>query len=403
MSLDLGVTLQQVEALAQRMQGREDDYTGRLAAVLQAMTGADASALKSKVESSRGRPFLCAGIVDGIAGRHNAQDIPSEFCVASADGSHMDVDRHMPVRCYLINVGGCLLTYGSEPDARFLNRPRLYSEEDELYLSNTTDGSRESVSVEGQLVGLKRAAEEVVGLLELVEMAPPDMPVLALLDGSLVMWGLEGRGHPPFVREEIVEKGLVPALDRLREVAVRRTLAVAAYTSLPQSREVVNALRLYLCSKDDADCRQLCSSHQSAVTPCDAVNGLLDRHVFEKLLEPGQRSDVFYSNSSISRDFYGPHWVHFYYLNTGNEIARIEVPQWVAQNERSLELSHALILDQCRRGLGYPATIAEAHEQAVLTGSDRDAFKQLLEEALTRSRVPVYTSEKNRSKRMRWL
>ena len=79
------------------------------------------------------------------------------------------------------------------------------------------------------------------------------------------------------------------------------------------------------------------------------------------------------------------------------------MPQWVAQEGGELELTHALILDQCRRGMGYPIAIAEAHEQAVVTGPDREEFKQLLEDALARKRLPVYTSEKARSKRMRWL
>ena len=133
------------------------------------------------------------------------------------------------------------------------------------------------------------------------------------------------------------------------------------------------------------------------------LNGFLDRHLFQELLGPGERSSLFFTNSSISRDFYGGHQVYFYYLNTGDEIARMELPQWVAMNSDLLELSHSLILDQIRRGLGYPAAIGEAHEQAVVTGRDREAFKQLLGGALNQYKLPVYTSEKNRSKQMRWL
>ena len=109
------------------------------------------------------------------------------------------------------------------------------------------------------------------------------------------------------------------------------------------------------------------------------------------------------TNTSIVRDFYGPHWVYFYYVNVGEEIARVEVPQWVAEDEGLLALSHSLVVDQCRRGKGYPAAIMESHEQAVISGADRESFKLLMEEALTGQRLPVYTSEKNRSKRMRWL
>ena len=214
-------------------------------------------------------------------------------------------------------------------------------------------------------------------------------------------WG--AAGYQSFAQDEIVKGELIPALDRLRKTAHRRTLAVAAYISLPQSAEVVNTLRLYRCPNDAAECRQHCSSHRSRPTPCDDLNGFMDRHLFQMLLEQGERSSLYVTNSSIHKEFYGPHQVYFYYMNTGEEIARVEVPEWVARDEKALALSHALILDQCRRGMGYPAAIAEAHEQAVVTGPDRESFKQLLEDALARNRLPVYTSEKARSKRMRWL
>jgi hypothetical protein len=45
----------------------------------------------------------------------------------------------------------------------------------------------------------------------------------------------------------------------------------------------------------------------------------------------------------------------------------------------------------------------EAHEQAVVTTSDRRYFVDLVEESLQDNRMAVFTSEKNRSKRLRWL
>ena len=403
MALDLNHTILQLDVLAQRVSDGREDWTNRLNRALDAMRGADAFEVKQKVASSHGRPFLCAGPVEGLADRYGPQGLPADFCVASVDGSHIDVDRHIPLRCYLINIGGCLLTYGSQPDARLFSRPRLYAGEEELYFNAHDEESNAAAPVEGALLGLKRAVEEVKGLASVVEEAPPELPMLALIDGSLVLWGLAGRGYQPFIREEILKAGLVPALDRLREMSVSRSLAVAAYVSLPQSTEVVNTLRLYLCSSDTIDCSRHCNSHRSARTPCDLVNGFLDRHLFEELLAPGERSSLFVTSSSVSRDYYGPHEVHFYYMHTGLEIARVEVPKWVAENERALSLSHTLILDQCKRGQGYPTAISEAHEQAVVTGQDRETFKQLLDGVLSRKRLPVYTSEKARSKRTRWL
>jgi len=403
MSLDLARAVQQIDALAQRLDVGRDDRARRLDHALNAMRGADTSEVRSKADLGQGRPYLYATPVDGLADRYGPPQVPGDFCVASVDGSHIDVDRHTPVRCYLINIGGCVLTYGSHADARLFSEPCLHSEEDELYITSVTPGSMESVAVQGPLVGLRRAVEEVKALACVVKGIPSGLPVLALIDGSLILWGLAGQGYRPFVRDEIIRDRLIPALDVLRETGRSRTLAVAAYISLPQTTEVVNTLRLFLCSNDTAECRQHCSGHRSGRSPCDMVNGFLDRNLFQELLASGERSSLYRTNSSISREFYGRHQVHFYYINTGEEIARVEVPQWVAMDEGSLELSHALILDQCRRGMGYPTAIAEAHEQAVLTGQDRESFRRLMEGALARQHLPVYTSEKARSKRTRWL
>ena len=103
--------------------------------------------------------------------------------------------------------------------------------------------------------------------------------------------------------------------------------------------------------------------------------------------------DRYYRGTSLS----------FFYLNVGEEIARVEVPSWVAEREDSVDLTHSLLVDQCGRGHGYPVALMESHEQAVVSGSDRRHFVDLIERALQDRGLPVYTSEKVLSKRMRWL
>ena len=103
------------------------------------------------------------------------------------------------------------------------------------------------------------------------------------------------------------------------------------------------------------------------------------------------------------RDHYGQHGVAFFYLRTEEEIGRVEIPDWVAADEALLALAHSLVVEQCRLGPGYPVALKEAHEQAVVTGADRQYFIELVEAALTDNSLPVYSSEKNISKRFRWL
>jgi NurA-like 5'-3' nuclease len=100
---------------------------------------------------------------------------------------------------------------------------------------------------------------------------------------------------------------------------------------------------------------------------------------------------------------YGDHEIHFFYLRLDDEIARVEVPRWVARDPELVGLAHALIIDQCNRGQGYPVALSEAHEQAVVTTADRNNFWQLVESGLVAEHLPTPGTGKSRSKRMRWV
>jgi NurA-like 5'-3' nuclease len=75
----------------------------------------------------------------------------------------------------------------------------------------------------------------------------------------------------------------------------------------------------------------------------------------------------------------------------------------VAENESLLNLTHSLVLDQSRRGHGYPVALSEAHEQAVVTGADRENFWELVESTLVAEHLPSPGSAKSFSKRTRWV
>ena len=97
------------------------------------------------------------------------------------------------------------------------------------------------------------------------------------------------------------------------------------------------------------------------------------------------------------------HEIGFFYLNTGKEIARIEIPVWVASDHDLVDLTHSLILDQVDKGLGYPISLSEAHEQAVVTPQNRNAFNAIIETMLTNQDVSIGGSQKSSSKQVRWI
>ena len=96
-------------------------------------------------------------------------------------------------------------------------------------------------------------------------------------------------------------------------------------------------------------------------------------------------------------------WCISFICRLDEEIARIEIPQWVAQDEKRLNLVHTLVLDQCRRGQGYPVALGEAHEKAVITGADRENFWQMVESSLIAEHLPTSGSAKSQSKKTRWV
>ena len=402
MSLDLSNTAVQVDGMASHIRERQSAHDLSIENALRVLVDFPVDELATRIlqhpESAWGVPRLL--------GQPSARTIPPkpphDFTVVAADGSHIAPDRHLPVHCFLINTGIATLRYGSQPDAWLRNNPTLYMTDDEVMVRDKLTGRQHAI--EGAVLGAKRAVSEIGALAEAIQELPDDVPVFGLLDGSLVMPGLVDHGLPDFVITNLIRDGLVGTLDELQAMASKRTLAVGSYISLPGSFEVVNALRLIACSYNDLDSRYRCSNLWPGTQPCnDCVGGVLDREIFARLLESGERSALFATSSPVTEKYYMDHGVYFCYVNTGEEIGRLEVPSWVAEDDALLDFAHALLVDQCHRGQGYPVSLMEAHEQAVVGGSDRRYFCALIEEALQGQGLPVYTSEKERSKRLRWL
>jgi hypothetical protein len=287
------------------------------------------------------------------------------------------------------------LHYGTTPKAKLESVPSLYFGDDKIVLRDPTDGTREQTA-DRTVVAAIRDTAEVNALADMAEDLPPDMPTLGLLDGALTQWRLSG--PMSYVEKSLLDEYL-QALDRLRELATRRTFVVASYVSLPAARDAVNALRIAICPFPTPQCKANCGHLQPSERPCDLVMRVRDRDLFAKLLTPGDRSTLLESHAAIM-EAYGPHRVSFFYLNAGREMARIEIPAW---SRDRLELLHTLLWDQTQLGDGYPVALREAHEQAVVRAADRDLFWQMVESATAGDRIAPPTSQKNVAKRQRWV
>lgn len=388
MPFDFSKIAVQIEELTRAVpRGGRDEF----APLHDAFANVDVGDLVARLTDGTARHSWLPALPDlSLNGRYPAPAPPTDFSVLATDGSFMLPDRHSPARFYLINVGRVHLHYGVRPDAELSTRAELRYREEELRVNDR-------IPVNPAILGMRRAVDELAALAELA--LEVERPAVALQDGSLILWGLSSQDAA--VRDWVLTDYLT-AFDDLRE----RGIPVASYISYPGGDEVSDALRIASCDYPARGLRINCDAcHAEREHPaCAIIPAITDRHLFEHIaaLQPGERSDVFWSMSKILQH-YRDHTIAFFYLHAGTEIARVEIPAWVADDPAQLDLVHAIIYDQCQRGRGYPSVLQEAHEQAVIGADERRVVEQLVEEALARLGIVMLRSAKDASKRGRFV
>ncbi len=356
----------------------------------------DLVSLKEKIANSQ-TTWLVAGLLDELDRKYISLPPPANYTVIATDGSHIEIDRHQSVRCYLLNISEITLSYGQKPDALLNSIPRLYANEQDLVISPPHGQGRDQL-IEGNLLAARRSIEECCHLADLALALPPESTVLALLDGTLMLWGLDP--YPEYITDILLDKGLIKQFDRLKLATKDKKIVFGSYISSPRSNDVVNVLRIASCPHEAVNCDKYCDTGKQ---DCGDLGRITDSQLFISLLAPGERSALFASRSKIIKGHYDQHEVLFFYLRVEEEIARVELPVWVASDRTQIDMMHGMILDQCRKGDGYPVALSEAHEQAVVTISDRENFWQLVESNLIDDHLPIQTTGKSRSKKMRWV
>jgi len=406
--LDLSSLKSQIDTMVADERLVQEDFFAKLELAQRELKrwDTDWEELARKIERSK-TSWLLPGIQGALSRRYPLPPRPQRISVAATDGSQIFPDRHEISACYLINIGYILLHYGTGEKPLMNSQPTLYYREDQLY--EEWGGRR--MFANRELVGLKRGLMELTELADLALAAHQDgHPVVALSDGTLILWNLEGK--PQDFKDSYV-KATLDAFEKLRQVRV----PIASYISEPGSQEIVNALKLGLCPLAAADCDRcpwkaenqfgLLDSEIDALQtdlwrgkglPCSPVEGVSDAVLLRQLLKPGERTQVFQSTSKILAE-YGDHTIYFFYLHAGSEIGRVEIPQWVAEDADLLDLVHACIYDQAEKGQGYPVSLSEAHERAVVRGADRETFYHFLRDTFVKNDLRARISTKSFKKK----
>jgi hypothetical protein len=385
MSLDLLALSGQVREMARAAAGdvgsREDRI--RAARELLAKESSDWEFWAEEIEASRKHAWLVAKPLEPMDTVHLLKERPPEYAVAASDGSQIDVDRHGIADCWVINIGTAALCYGSTPSFHATAQPSLGYRDDELAIQDRQSGREYAVT--GAVLAAHRDLYEGLGLANIALGLASELPRLALQDGTLIRWTLQG--FEPWLQQRFLG-------DYLSFFETMRALPcpLASYQSRPRSPEATGLVR-YLHVRGDWD-RWKRDYPRRGDNP---YRGVMDHLIFHSLLGDGERSARFQSMSKINVEEYPTeHKVQFFYLKVGREIARVEFPAWVGDGD--LDLVHTLIYDQCQRGAGYPVAIQRAHEQAVIHDGDRRQVEALIERVFAMEAVPTQRSAKSVSK-----
>jgi len=379
--------LDDFQAYEASLRDRRAEQRRRAVAVLRAC-GEPWREVQSAVEAAEPRRLVAALRTDPTT-TAAAPERPSPITVVATDGSQIYPDRHVDPMFFLLNVSRVGFQYGTREDPLLDTEPRLRFEDD---LSDHVDEMLGTMTTE--LVSALRDEMELEHLLAAARTAAvPDRPLLAVADGTLIRWMIRG------LNDEAAEQRLIARYTEYLEAFRDEERPLASYVSMPASTEVVNLLRFVVGELD--------APAPDGIDDLPAeplLDGLLDRHVFDAILEPDERSALFSSTSHIQRAYPDESEVCYFYLKVPvgpgrGEIARVEVPRWVADEASLVDRVHATLLQECEKGEGYPLVLSEAHERAVIRGSEREAFFRLMERRLQKAGLSPTDSRKRRSKK----
>jgi len=348
---------------------------------LLAAADANPDALKQRIEQAYAlnQNLRCAAPTDEPLGSiHLLPELPGPFTLLAADGSQINPDRHAPVEFCVINLGAFRMQPGQAVAPREITRSELIYKEEDLY---TADGR-----ITEEIVALRRDLLERRLLAELARQESG--PVVALTDGPMELF------RKP--EASVLYSGLMDQfIAALRELNDLGTIS-AGYVDKPAADLVVRMLGILDPASQDSG-----ANGEKSLSP------LSDAFLFRDRIPPQARSAIFAIHSRSAQSYPDVTALHFFYLNTGfpgkPSLARVEIPAWVAADTASVNLLHAVLLEQCSLlgGMPYPYALHRSHEIALVSNLDKDQIEQMISrEMIAQGMNPPAPSNKQFTKNL---
>ena len=290
------------------------------------------------------------------------------FVLLAADGSQINPDRHGAVEFGAVNVGAIRMRPGAAPREQ-VSSTLLFG--DDLYVNKRPLSDAD--------LAIWRDLEERKMLFAMARQeSESGLRVVTLTDGPLELYSMEQ--DTEFFKQKLEEY-----LSILRELAGLRA-AAAGYVDKPRSDTLVALLELAALERNGE------LSQAGRDRPLWPVR---DRDLLLERMQPGRRSAVLELRSPSGQRFTGPLGLHFFYLNVGRsghaQMARVEIPRWVALDRELLDLLHGALLTQSAQmgARPYPYILHRAHEVAVVHLDERDQLEGMIQAELRRRGLDV--------------
>ena len=345
-----------------------------LARALLATYASELDYLQQKVEAATAvdSNIRCAAPLDEpLTATYPPPASVPDVTVIAADGSQINPDRHSSIQFSIINVGVITMKLHSG------QAPEICVETEMLYGDELISNGN---PISDGMVAMRRDISERIKLDEISRNIKGQ--VINLTDGTIELWG--AKGDDPQAYADFVEKYL-----RVLNHLYQRGVVTAGYVEKPTADLVVRLLEIATADQEQI---QRLRDYQP-------LRGVSDRWLYGErenpLLPPGHRSAVFMLQSGSVKKYKGALSLHFFYLNVGTLghpwPVRVEIPKWVAEDKKKLDLLHCVLIEQCNMmgSKPYPYLLHRAHETAVVRREEKDQVEQLLALELRRVREEV--------------
>ncbi|MBN1426948.1 MAG: DNA double-strand break repair nuclease NurA [Anaerolineae bacterium] len=393
MTLELHKLTGQVEQMGQALANQKEDIEGKMAIALQILEAyADEAYLPYILERVQDAVDKDAGyrgarpLDEPVMGTFPAGELPPSATIVAVDGSQILPDTHGAAVYYLLNIGTIIVHHGSGEPPQIISQPYLFYETEYVYT-----GDRGLITA--ATISARRTVAEMQALTEHGwRQRGEARPLLTLIDGPLLLFPMSAE-----IPDRVQLQGIYfSAMTRLLEVQA----GLAGYVDRPSSRFVVSMLHLLDIPVEDVS--------RGSLSTNGRLEGLEDIRVYDKLLQPSERTALFIQMSPQNKEFRKnggqTHEIVFFYMNVGASgepphLARVEIPMWVAQDKAMIATLQALIYHQCQQLMTrYPYILTRADELAVVKGEETRQLNVMIQVAMTRYGLATEQSAKQSGK-----